>query len=250
MTLALASTAQASAVRTFVSGTGTDANTSTNCARPTPCRTFAAAYTVTSAGGTIVALDAAGYGPLTITTALTVVGIDGAGLAPAANTTGISINAGSHLVIIRNLEINGANAANSTGISLIAGHLILENSTLKQLTTGLIVNNSKAQLNNVEIAGNGTGIATFGTGVDLNTFPQTGTTWVVMHYGTVLNNTTAFVMNDPGNNKNTILATQLGSALSIWAAGNTNFMTGSGSSCVSACNSLFGILQQNGQNLL
>jgi hypothetical protein len=58
-----AAPAQAGPNRTFVSGLGTDSGT---CTRPAPCRTFAFALTVTTAGGEIDVLDPAGYGPVTI----------------------------------------------------------------------------------------------------------------------------------------------------------------------------------------
>src|SRR6266851_67252 len=59
----IAPAAEAQAPRTFVSGTGSDASP---CSRTAPCRNFAAALAVTAAGGDIVALDPAGYGPVTI----------------------------------------------------------------------------------------------------------------------------------------------------------------------------------------
>jgi len=63
--------AQAQAVRTFVSGAGSDANP---CTVTAPCRHFQAAYNVTAAGGEINVLDPAGYGPLTISQALSIQG--------------------------------------------------------------------------------------------------------------------------------------------------------------------------------
>jgi hypothetical protein len=106
-TFALVSGAQASAARTFVSGAGNDANAGTNCAAAAPCRTFAVAYGVTTAGGEIIALDSAGYGSLTITQAINIVGEHPASITVAAGTTGITINAGTNLVILRNLQITG-----------------------------------------------------------------------------------------------------------------------------------------------
>src|SRR5258705_10574915 len=57
--------------RTFVASFGNDANTATNCGFANPCRGFTAAQTVTDPGGEIVALDAAGYGAITITKSIT-----------------------------------------------------------------------------------------------------------------------------------------------------------------------------------
>jgi Divergent InlB B-repeat domain/FG-GAP repeat len=90
---------------TFVSGVGDDGNP---CSREAPCRTFAAAISKTKAGGEIDVLDPGGYGPVTITKSIT---IDGKGMASilASGTDGITVNAGStDVVILRNLNINGA----------------------------------------------------------------------------------------------------------------------------------------------
>src|SRR5688572_6672741 len=60
---------QATAARTFVSTTGSDANPCTNTQ---PCRNFAAAIAKTNAGGEVVALSSGGYGPFTIDKSVTV----------------------------------------------------------------------------------------------------------------------------------------------------------------------------------
>src|SRR5437867_2076048 len=52
--------ARAASPRTFVSFAGVDSNP---CSRPAPCRSFSAALAQTMAGGVIVVLDSAGYGP-------------------------------------------------------------------------------------------------------------------------------------------------------------------------------------------
>jgi hypothetical protein len=142
--------------RTFVSGHGNDANTATNCAVTTPCQTFAAAYGVTTAGGEIVALDSAGYGPLTITNSVTVIGINRAFVKPTPSTTGITINGGK--VTLDNIEVNGAGGASTTGITLNSGNLILKNVILTQLTTGLLVNSSDVDVIDSTISFNTTGI--------------------------------------------------------------------------------------------
>src|SRR5215471_2418652 len=74
ITVALVSAAWASAARTFVSSAGSDSNTGANCSLASPCRSFQAAYGVTSPGGEIVALDSAGFGELTITGSVSIVG--------------------------------------------------------------------------------------------------------------------------------------------------------------------------------
>jgi hypothetical protein len=110
--------------RTFVSGQGSDAN---NCTLAAPCRTFAAAFAVTNAGGSIGALDPADYGTLTITRAISIVN-DGDGsatvLAPATgDSTGITINAGA------DDDVTGAQRAVqfNTGRSLTIDNCVIRN---------------------------------------------------------------------------------------------------------------------------
>src|SRR2546423_9469860 len=62
--LAAASSAQAQATRTWVSGVGDDVNP---CSRTAPCKTFAGAISKTAAGGEIDCLDPGGFGAVTIT---------------------------------------------------------------------------------------------------------------------------------------------------------------------------------------
>jgi hypothetical protein len=95
--------------RTFVSGTGDDAN---NCLRTTPCRTFQRAHDQTTAGGEVVALDSAGYGALTITKSITISGEGFRAAVTALSGNGITINAAGATVILRELTIAG----NGTGV--------------------------------------------------------------------------------------------------------------------------------------
>ena len=60
---------QAQATRTWVSGTGDDANP---CSRQAPCKTFAGAISKTYVHGEINALDPGGYGTVTITKSITI----------------------------------------------------------------------------------------------------------------------------------------------------------------------------------
>jgi len=140
LTITCASAAQAVSFRTHVSLTGNDANTATNCSRSNPCRNFAAAYSVTSPAGEIVALDSAGFGGLTVTTAVTIMAIPGqVGLTQvAAGTSGIAINAGAgDTVILKNLHFGGSLGANTIGVSHNSGKLVIENCAFSQLTTGV-----------------------------------------------------------------------------------------------------------------
>jgi hypothetical protein len=264
-TLVLSSPAWATQLRTFVASTGSDSNSVSGCLATSPCLTFATAYSVTGVGGEIVALDGAGYGPLTITNSVTIVGEVRAYVKASASSTAITINAGSSgKVILDNIEVNGAGASNTTGIALNSGHLILRNSVLTQLTTGLSVASTKADVINSDITYNTTGVSTTGTGVDTGGgFVPTagGPTEVRLSGGSVIGNTTAFVMNNPGLNNSgsgpgnniTILLflnSNTDVALTTYMAGNTTLVSGTGSSCATSgnCTSAVGFENQPNEN--
>lgn len=109
-----AAEASAQATRTWVSGTGNDADP---CSRTAPCKTFAGAISKTAAGGEINALDPGGFGAVTITKSIT---IDGGGQVAsvlAAGTNGIIINGAGITVTVRNLRINGVGLTPTPGLN-------------------------------------------------------------------------------------------------------------------------------------
>jgi hypothetical protein len=128
--LLTATAANAQATRTWVSGVGDDANP---CSRTAPCKTFAGAISKTAPGGEINCLDPAGYGAVTITKSITIdcEGTNGAILS--SNTNGVLVNAGTGVVTLRNITINGANSTTGNGVRIISGsavnldHVVLEN---------------------------------------------------------------------------------------------------------------------------
>jgi hypothetical protein len=255
MTFALASVAQATSTRSFVASTGNDSNTSFGCTQADPCRSFMAAYGITASGGEIVALDSAGYGELTITGPISIVGAQVASVTVAASSTGITINTDnpSSLVILKNLQINGGGAANSTGILVSSGHLVLQNSTLKLLTTGLNVEGGvsglKADVMFTDIIGNTTGIVTTGTG-STTTNPTNGSTEVFVHAGSVVANTTAYLMHSPGSGSPTILLSSIGSQGGVLTnqTGNATLITGDGTGCPCSVASIYNNTQFNSGN--
>jgi hypothetical protein len=104
--------------RTWVSGTGSDANP---CSRTAPCQTFAGAFNKTGIGGEISALDPGGFGTINITKAITVNGTGTLAGILAAGTTGIIVNApATDTVIIRDISINGASTG-TNGVRYLAG---------------------------------------------------------------------------------------------------------------------------------
>ena len=130
--VASASLAQAQATRTWVSGIGNDVNP---CSRTAPCKTFAGAISKTAAGGEINALDPGGFGAVTITKAISIVGDGTMAGVLASLVNGITVNAGpADVVVLRNLDINGAgNGLN--GIRFLAGGaLYVESCTIYGFT--------------------------------------------------------------------------------------------------------------------
>ncbi len=132
---AMTSAAQAQATRTWVSGVGDDVNP---CSRTAPCKTFAGAFSKTTAGGEIDALDPGGFGALTITKAIT---IDGGGgqvaSVLASGTVGFTINAGTNdVVTLRNLRINGAGSPLGTkGVNIVnAGTVRVQNCVIENFS--------------------------------------------------------------------------------------------------------------------
>jgi hypothetical protein len=147
--------------RTFVSGTGSDANP---CSLAAPCRSFAGALAQTSPGGEIAVLDTAGYGAVTITKAVSIVNEEGveAGISVTSGD-GITINAGaSDVVNLRGLTLVGIGGTN--GITFNSGGALnIQNCVIRGFgTTGLdLVPTGSVDINvsNTIVSGNSTGIA-------------------------------------------------------------------------------------------
>lgn len=96
--------AGAAVQRTFVSGQGNDANP---CSISAPCRLFTVAIAQTVSGGEVVVVNPGGYGPVTITKAVSIIAPPGiyAGVSVSAGD-GVTVNAGpSDRVVLRGLNI-------------------------------------------------------------------------------------------------------------------------------------------------
>jgi hypothetical protein len=118
--------AHAQATRTWISGVGDDANP---CSRTAPCKTWAGAISKTATGGEIDALDPGGFGALTITKSIT---LDGGGGQVASTlvqgTPGMTINASSGIVILRNIRFNGlvnTGTAGTIGVNILAASKVV-----------------------------------------------------------------------------------------------------------------------------
>jgi hypothetical protein len=169
--LAFAATLQAAPAfatqikRTFVSAVGNDSNVSTQCQPSAPCRTFAAAYSVTIADGEIDVLDPAGYGTLTITHGFTIQGHGWVAIT-AQSGDAITINAGANDKInLRGLSLDGAGAGQN-GITLIsAASLSIQDCLIRNFVSNgvnFMPNaSSKLSVSNTVISDNG------GSGIDI-----------------------------------------------------------------------------------
>lgn len=140
----IAPSASAQATRTWVSGTGDDANP---CSRTAPCKTFAGAISKTAEGGEIDVLDAGGYGAVTITKAITIDGMGAQASILNASTNGVIVNAGADDdVILRNLTIMGSGVVATcpwsglSGIKVYAARTLrVENVTINNQSIGVEV---------------------------------------------------------------------------------------------------------------
>ncbi len=159
--------ARAQAPRTFVSEAGSDSNP---CSFAAPCRHFQAAVNATTVGGEVDALDPAGYGPITITQAITIEGQGWSYIAPPAGGNGITINAVSGKVSIHGVSLNGAGITGGTngivfnsGDSLTVTNCVVQNSVFdgSNITTGngILIQPTSGTvgfvISNTIVAGNG-----------------------------------------------------------------------------------------------
>ena len=145
--LAVASTGQAQATRTWVSGVGDDVNP---CSRTAPCKTFAGAISKTAAGGEIDALDPGGFGAVTATKSILIDGTTGAGFGSilASGVNGVNVNDSATgtpntiIVRLRNLSINGAGTTlGLNGVNFTSGATVhVENCVIRNFSgTGIRV---------------------------------------------------------------------------------------------------------------
>jgi len=104
--------------RTWVSGTGSDAN---NCGRTTPCATFTGAFQKTAPGGEINCIDGGAFGSVTITNAISIICDDVEAGVLVSGTNGIVVNAGANDVVrLSGLDIFGT-VTGVEGVRFLAG---------------------------------------------------------------------------------------------------------------------------------
>jgi hypothetical protein len=174
-TLAVALPAQAvTLTRTYVSQAGSDSNP---CTSTQPCRHFTNAYANTAPNGIITALDPGGYGPITITTAVTINGLGWASITAPSAGDGIDINAGAtDQITLLGLTVDGAGAGYNGVVLNSGGSLTI---------TSCVVQN---------FAYDGTHLST-GNGILIQ--PMSGTVNFLITNTTATNNGNAGITYDP-----------------------------------------------------
>lgn len=115
--LLYAAPGHAQQMRTWVSGTGDDADP---CSRTAMCKTFAGALSKTAAGGEISVFDPGGFGSVTINKSISIVDVGAKASMLAAGTTGVTINAApTDVVFLDGLVMEGGGSG-TTGISIVS----------------------------------------------------------------------------------------------------------------------------------
>jgi hypothetical protein len=154
--------------RVFVASYGSDANTATNCSFANPCRGFTAAMSVVDSGGEVVALDAAGYGAVTITKSVAITANPGfyAGIS-ASTGNAVTIATAGVNVTLRGLNINGIGATHgvvmSNGAALSIENCVISNFSQNALYVGIAVGSATVRVVDALIRDSGYGIYLQGT---------------------------------------------------------------------------------------
>ncbi|PYQ57556.1 MAG: hypothetical protein DMF58_18040 [Acidobacteria bacterium] len=145
--------------RSAVSLTGSDLAT---CTVPDPCRTFDVAISKTNAGGEVVVLSTAGYGPFTVTKSVSVISPPAyhAAMAPTAGAA-ITIDTAGVTVILRNLYLNSLGAPTGIAMTADASVVHVENLVINGFTSNGIEANgnftatSQLFIKDTEVRGSG-----------------------------------------------------------------------------------------------
>jgi len=123
LVMGIAAGASAQATRTWVSGVGDDVNP---CSRTAPCKTFAGAISKTATNGIINCLDPGGFGAVTITKSITIDGTPFMAGVLHSGVQGVIINIVGGTVILRGLDIEGAQTGTNGVSVLAAANVIIE----------------------------------------------------------------------------------------------------------------------------
>ena len=156
--LSIAAGGACAAQRTFVASYGVDTNA---CSLIQPCRTFTQALTLTASGGEIIALDSAGYGPVTIGQSVSIIAAPGvyAGITASGGLNGIDVTGGT-TVVLRGLSI-GSLGSGVIGVNAYDAKVSVEDCTISGFqTSGILSGGASGQLfvRDTSIRGNDYGI--------------------------------------------------------------------------------------------
>ena len=201
----LATTPANARARVFVASYGNDSNP---CTFGSPCKTFQQAITVVDAGGEVTAIDSAGFGPISITKAVTITSPDGveAGIVPTAGGDAIDISAGStDAVVLHGLTLNGSGVGSNgivfksgggLTISNCAAHNFIYDGSHSNTGNGILIQPTSGTVNfivaNTTVSDNGN--------VGLYYLPTGGgaTTHGVVDHVSATNNQFGIVLDDSG----------------------------------------------------
>ena len=122
----------AQATRTWVSGVGDDANP---CSRTAPCKTFPGAISKTATNGEISVLDPGGFGAVTITKSISIISDGSEGSILACGTNGIIINAGTGVVNLHGLFLEGCGSGINGIRILTAGAVHIRKTLIRGFQT-------------------------------------------------------------------------------------------------------------------
>jgi hypothetical protein len=156
------SAASAQATRTWVSGTGDDANP---CSRLAPCKTLHGTLLKTAAGGEINCLDPGGFGAVTITKSINIICDNTENGVLVAATNAIIVNSTTAIVTLSGFDLEGLGQTGSAGVNGVyvinAAAVHVRNSKIRGFRNGYGINfapqNGNAQLfvDNVTLTENG-----------------------------------------------------------------------------------------------
>lgn len=136
--------------RSFVASDGLDTNA---CTRTAPCRSFGTAIGQTLAGGEVIVLDSAGYGPLTITGPISLI-------APAGVYAGISVSSGpgilvtagsSDVVVLRGLSINNIGGGTSGIVASTGLRVMIDRCSISGFSSGAGIALTTAALTDLDV---------------------------------------------------------------------------------------------------
>jgi hypothetical protein len=239
--ISFVSPASAQATRTWVSGTGDDANP---CSRTAPCKTFPGAFSRTATTGEINCIDSGGFGTITITKSVTIKcqGVLGGILASGVPGVTVNLPAGGKAVL-DGLDIEGLNGGGSTstpgtiGVRMIgSGQVTIMNTVIRDFSGNGIdcvgTNGARCAVINSQVINNGAGgfnvTATSGniSGVSIGTIydqnPAFGIQVTAPAVLTIGNNTTLGTPTGLNNSGAAVINSFVDNEINSGAAPGTN----------------------------